>query len=98
VLVKESVSILMESVPAHLDPGEIRAAICSVPGVLDVHDLHIWSITSGMDAISTHVVAEALDQCRVLGDVRSVLHERFAVEHCTIQCEPPGFEEPALHA
>jgi len=97
-LLKESTAILMESVPAHLDAGVIRGAIGEVPGVLGVHDLHIWSITSGMDAISTHVVVAEVDQCRVLADVRNVLHTRFAIEHCTIQCEPPGFEEPVLHA
>lgn len=97
-LLKESTAILMESVPAHLDSTVIRGAIAEVPGVLGVHDLHIWSITSGMDAISTHVVVAEPDQCRVLSDVRGVLHTRFAIEHCTIQCEPPGFEEPAMHA
>jgi cobalt-zinc-cadmium efflux system protein len=96
--VKESVSILMESTPSHLDPRAVRGAIADVVGVQDVHDLHIWSITSGMDAISTHVVVDAPEQCRVLGEVRTVLHDRFGIHHCTIQCEPPGFEEPEMHA
>src|SRR5437868_3627003 len=55
-LLKESVDVLMEGVPKHLDVGEVRAALAGVPGVVGVHDLHVWTITSGKEALSAHCV------------------------------------------
>lgn len=97
-LLRESVSILMESTPAHLDADDVRQALRAVDGVQDVHDLHIWSITSGIYAVSTHVVVDPEHHCRVLGEVRLVLHDRFGIDHSTVQCEPPGFVEHHVHA
>jgi cobalt-zinc-cadmium efflux system protein len=97
-LIRESVNILMESTPTHLDANTVRAAIAGIPGVSDVHDLHIWSITSNMHSVSTHVVVTPDAHNRVLADVRTMLHNRFGIDHSTVQCEPPGFEEPVTHA
>lgn len=91
-LLREAVSVLMESTPGHLDADEVHAAMEEVPGVQEVHDLHIWTITSGFVALSAHVVAEEPDPC-LLADLRALLHERFAIGHTTIQVEPQGFEE-----
>ena len=94
-LVKESVSVLLEGTPAHIDLGAVRAAMEEVEGVEEVHDLHVWTITSGMEAMSGHVVSRAASrpQEEVLAELHRVLHERFGLHHLTIQVEPPGFPE-----
>jgi cobalt-zinc-cadmium efflux system protein len=93
-LVKESVAVLMESTPKNLDVDRIRDSIVSLGGVNEVHDLHVWSITSGLDSLSAHVVvAEGVEHATVLARVRQVLHDRFDIDHITIQIEPAGFEE-----
>jgi cobalt-zinc-cadmium efflux system protein len=92
-LLREAVSVLMESTPGHLDADQIHAAMAELPGVVEIHDLHIWTITSGFVALSAHVVtAEAPDPC-LLADLRGLLQERFGVGHTTLQLEPEGFEE-----
>lgn len=94
-LVKESVSVLLEGTPSHIDLGAVREAMAGVEGVEEVHDLHIWTITSGMDAMSGHVVVrgDGRPQAEVLGDLHKVLHDRFGLDHLTIQVEPPDFPE-----
>jgi cobalt-zinc-cadmium efflux system protein len=93
-LVKESVDVLMENTPKNLDIDQIRDAVVGLEGVADVHDLHVWSITSGWESLSAHVVvADGLDHSIVLGQVRQLLNERFGIDHVTIQIEPAGFEE-----
>jgi cobalt-zinc-cadmium efflux system protein len=94
-LLKESVSVLLEGTPAHIDLGAVRAAMAEVDGVEEVHDLHVWTITSGMDAMSGHVVVRdgGRPHEEVLGELHTVLHERFELHHMTIQIEPPGFPE-----
>lgn len=86
-LVRETVSILMESVPAHLDLGEIQAAILAIDGVRHVHDLHVWTVTSGFVALSTHVEVEPPVDEALLWQVRAMLRERFEIAHSTIQLE-----------
>jgi cobalt-zinc-cadmium efflux system protein len=87
-LMRQAVHILMEGVPPHLNPAEIEAAMRTAHGVRAVHDLHVWTLTSGRDALSAHVLVEDLaDGQHVLGDLRALLHERFAIEHVTIQLE-----------
>jgi len=87
-LLKETVAVLMESAPGHIDVDEVRSAIATVNGVLEVHDLHVWTITSGMESLSAHVVtaAQAASDA-VLGDVRTLLALRFGIRHVTIQVE-----------
>ncbi len=97
-LVSASVSVLMESAPVNVDVDAVRDALREVAGVAEVHDLHVWSITSGMPALSVHLVATA-DAGRwddLLRRAGEVLHHRFGVAHTTIQvegacgCEPCG--------
>ena len=96
-LVKESVAVLMESTPQHLDVDQIRDGIMAIDGVLVVHDLHIWTITSGLNSLSAHVVVrDGADHAAVLRDVREALHEQFGIDHLTIQIEPAGFEERSI--
>jgi len=74
---------------------EMEAALIATPGVAEVHDLHVWTITSGMDSVSCHIVSdESLPYDKVLQSVRDVVIERFSIDHVTIQIEPEGFEEP----
>lgn len=93
-LLQEAVSVLMESAPKGLDIDEVRDSIASVPGVIGVHDLHVWTITSGMESLSAHVVAEdARRDPELLGAIRQRLHDRFGIDHVTLQIEPEGFSE-----
>lgn len=93
-LLKEATSVLMESVPAHIDVDEVLAVLLGLPGVLEVHDLHIWTITSGLESLSAHVVVEdARYDCELLGEIRTALHDRFGIDHLTIQIETAAFEE-----
>jgi cobalt-zinc-cadmium efflux system protein len=87
-LVRQALHILMEGVPPHLDIREIDTAMTTVPGVRAVHDLHVWTLTSGKDAMSGHVVVDDLAASRrTLGALHTLLHERFGIEHTTIQLE-----------
>lgn len=93
-LLKESVGVLMESVPGDIDPDRVREAIEAVDGVRATHDLHVWSIGSGFVALSSHVVVDAGCPDDVLWRVRAVLAERFDIRHSTIQIErAPTTEE-----
>jgi len=92
-LLREAVRVLMEGAPAHLSMSEVEEAMRAVPGVTGVHDLHIWSLTSGMEAVSGHViVAGPEDRQRVLEDLCRLLSDRYGLGHVTLQVEA---EHPA---
>jgi cobalt-zinc-cadmium efflux system protein len=94
-LLREAVGVLMEWAPPHLDVQEIERAIRGLPGVTAVHDLHVWTIASGMVAFSGHVVAgDDRDPRKLLQDVCDLLHDRFGISHSTIQIETQDFDEP----
>ena len=102
-LCREAVDVLLEGVPAHLDYSEVNRALGGVPGVAAVHDLHVWTITSGLVALSCHIVVtcEGPD-CRshdeILTDAKAVLRDRFAIEHTTIQFESEDYRhEEVVH-
>ena len=89
-LVSESVSILLESVPSHLNVAAIAQEIASLPGVREAYHIHVWTITSGVYALSAHVVIDdqLVSGSRVLLDsVRGMLAERFRIQHSTLQLE-----------
>ncbi|MDQ6672104.1 MAG: cation diffusion facilitator family transporter [Chloroflexota bacterium] len=86
-LLRSVVDVLLESTPGHLDMPQIEAEMRAVPGVESVHDLHIWTITSGFDAMSGHVRSNGRTSDDVLHDLRHMLQERFAIEHVTLQVE-----------
>lgn len=95
-LLRETLDVLLESAPKDVDMTEVRAHLLALPGVEDVHDLHAWTITSGMPVLSAHVVVEGsvLDgggQEKMLHDLRECLVGHFDVEHCTFQLEPSGY-------
>jgi cobalt-zinc-cadmium efflux system protein len=87
-LLRDSVHILLEGAPAHLDLDEIRAALTEISGVTDVHDLHLWSLTQGQEAMSGHLVlARGRDHAETLKAGKSLLAERFNITHVTLQIE-----------
>jgi len=93
-LVRDSVSILMESVPAGLDAEELGRAVRVIDGVAGVHDLHVWTITSGFVSVSAHVHAAPGREQAVLAAVRTLLADRFGITHSTIQVEPAPPPQP----
>ena len=85
-LIREPLSVLMESAPKGVDVGELGQAMARVPGVREVHDLHVWTVTSGFPALAAHILtdpAQEVDEVR--GRVEAVVHERFGIEHTTLQ-------------
>ena len=94
-LLSDSVWVLMQAAPANIDVPELSAALVETPGVLEVHDLHVWTITSGMDSVSCHIVSDGTHPYDdLLQRVRDVVIARFSIDHVTIQIEPEGFQEP----
>jgi cobalt-zinc-cadmium efflux system protein len=95
-LLSEAVWILMEEAPAHIDVDEVRRSMLELPGVLEVHDLHVWTVGSGMVSLSGHVVAkDGSADGSLLRAASDLLAQRFQIEHATIQIEPPSFDESA---
>jgi cobalt-zinc-cadmium efflux system protein len=86
-LLRESVEVLMEGVPQHLQLDAVAEVMACVPGVKAVHDLHVWTITSGFVALSAHVVVAPECPEDVLWRVRAAIHDRCGIEHSTIQVE-----------
>ena len=86
-LLRDAVGVLMEGTPGGLDVDEVDNAIMATPGVRALHDLHVWTITSGFVALSAHVVVEPDCPDDVLWHIRTVLRERFDITHSTIQVE-----------
>ncbi|MGV9315913.1 cation diffusion facilitator family transporter [Streptomyces sp. NPDC003691] len=97
-LLRETLNVLLEAAPKDVDMAEVRRHILELPGVEDVHDLHAWTITSGMPVLSAHVVVtqdvlDAVGHERMLHDLQGCLGDHFDVEHCTFQLEPVGHAE-----
>jgi cobalt-zinc-cadmium efflux system protein len=86
-LLRSVVDVLLESTPGHLNMPQIEAAMRAQPGVESVHDLHLWSITSGFDAMSGHVRSNGRPSQDVLHDLRMMLRDRFGIQHVTLQVE-----------
>ena len=87
-LMKKSIHILMEGVPANISPEEVKNSILEIKGVTGVFDLHIWTITSGINALSGHVVV--IDRVRsqtILQEINAILDKKFKINHATIQIE-----------
>ncbi|HEX9999680.1 MAG TPA: cation diffusion facilitator family transporter [Actinoplanes sp.] len=86
---RSAVRILVQAAPEHVDITAVRARLAAVPGVCDVHDLHVWTLTSGMDVASAHLRLEpAAELGAVLTTAREALHDDFDIDHATLQVEP----------
>lgn len=93
-LIRHTLQVLMEGVPADLDFEEIGKAIAAIPGVQSAHDLHVWSLGSGKVALSAHLALSSLDQWpRILPQARLMLKQHFAIEHVTLQPEPTDLSQ-----
>ncbi|WP_031185577.1 cation diffusion facilitator family transporter [Streptomyces sp. NRRL F-5635] len=97
-LLRETLDVLLEAAPKNVDIAEVRAHILALDGVEDVHDLHAWTITSGMPVLSAHVVVNgealsAIGHEKMLHELQGCLGDHFDVEHCTFQLEPSGHAE-----
>ena len=92
-LVRESGRIFLEGAPASTPPSEIGSAIARHTGVVEAHDLHVWTVTSGFPALSAHVLVEPGGDChRIRLELERLLRERFDIEHTTLQVEHVGVE------
>ncbi|HUQ22287.1 MAG TPA: cation diffusion facilitator family transporter [Gaiellaceae bacterium] len=91
-VLRETIGVLLEGAPAGMDAREVGAAIAAADGVVGVHDLHLWTITSGFPALSAHVLVAAGTDCHAIRrDLEVVLRDRFALTHTTLQVEhAPG--------
>ena len=100
-LLKDAVGILLEGTPADVNLATIREVLAKTPGVAGVHDLHVWALTSGVNALSAHVVAaDGIAYEQVLGAVRERVETELAatnIKHVTIQVEPRGWECRETH-
>jgi len=101
-LFRDAMSVLLEGTPKGVDMDHVRRHILEAPGVVDCHDLHAWTITSGLPVLSVHVVVEdaVLNDhggARVLDRLGECLGEHFDVAHCTFQLEPVGHVEHETH-
>ncbi|MEU5251305.1 cation diffusion facilitator family transporter [Streptomyces longwoodensis] len=97
-LLRETLDVLLEAAPRGVDMAEVRSHILALDGVEDVHDLHAWTITSGMPVLSAHVVVRsdvlsAIGHEKLLHELQGCLGDHFDVEHCTFQLEPVGHAE-----
>jgi cobalt-zinc-cadmium efflux system protein len=97
-LISDSVNVLLEGTPSHIHLSAVEAAIIETDGVDGVHDLHVWTISSGMDALSAHIThGTSVGHSELLAAVREKLHNQFGIDHLTIQMETPDREAEAVY-
>jgi cobalt-zinc-cadmium efflux system protein len=90
-LLRESGRIFLEGAPESTPPAEVGRAIAAHPGVVETHDLHVWTVTDGFPALSAHVLVEPGADChRLRLELERLLHERFSIDHTTLQVEHVG--------
>ena len=90
-LLRESGRIFLEGAPASAPPGDVGPAIVAHPGVVEAHDLHVWTVTDGFPALSAHVLVQPGADChRIRLELEAMLHERFGIDHTTLQVEHVG--------
>src|SRR5688572_3033548 len=97
-LILDSVNVLLEGTPRHISLAAVETTILETPGVGGVHDLHVWTISSGIDALSAHISHDdSVAHSELLAVVRSKLHDRFGIDHLTIQMEALELEAEAVY-
>jgi cobalt-zinc-cadmium efflux system protein len=96
-LIREPFDVLMEAAPEGVNADTVAQAIGAVSGVCGVHELHVWSVTPGFDALAAHVVVDrGDDRDRVRREIEFLLRDRYAIEHTTLQMEDPGDDDALL--
>ena len=88
-LLLQSADLALDAAPANTDPAAIRAALMAVPGVDEVHDLHIWALSTTQTALTAHLVTTAPDD-HLVEHACAMLHDSFDIDHATLQVEGPG--------
>jgi len=99
-ILKESVTILLESTPGDIDTAELVSSLITVEGVRGVHDLHVWSISQGIRALSAHILTDDMalsDSKRIQGEISAILDRQFRIRHATLQLECSGCEPLLLY-
>jgi cobalt-zinc-cadmium efflux system protein len=97
-LISDSVNVLLEGTPTHINLSAVELAILDTEGVGGVHDLHVWTISSGMDALSAHIThSESVHHAVLLSSLRERLHSTFGIDHLTIQMETLDREAEAVY-
>lgn len=100
ILLKAAINILMEGTPSNIDAEDLQRQLLQMPGVIAVHDLHVWTITSGVDAMSCHLVVDEMSKsAALLRQARAMTKKNFNIDHVTIQIEDQALkgEEATLH-
>src|SRR5437870_10561994 len=100
ILIRDAVDILLEGTPSHINIVSLREQLGCVDGVASVHDLHVWTLTSGVLAMSCHVVAQnnGLSRTELLMRVNGVARQRFHIDHTTIQIEEPNLAQEVFES
>ncbi|MBD8500049.1 cation diffusion facilitator family transporter [Paenibacillus arenosi] len=94
---RDSVNVLMEGAPSRIDTEEVSQTLAGIPGVIHVHDLHIWTVTSGFDALSCHLkVKDGTDSYPVLNEVLRLLKDKYELTHTAVQIEDSSVEHGDL--
>ena len=96
-LVRESVDVLLESTPAHISLSEVRSTLEGIPGVESVHDLHVWTVTSGVVALSAHAIVPDVTRQQQVLESACHLMSHMGIEHCTVQIEQCEMQEHHVH-
>lgn len=98
-LLKQSLNLALDAVPEGIDAEQVNTYLAGLPGVLEVHDLHIWAMSTTETALTAHLVMKT-DSCepKFLGEVGKALHDNFKIEHSTLQVEPPEAPDPCRQA
>jgi cobalt-zinc-cadmium efflux system protein len=90
-LTRQTLHILLEGAPAHVDPADVEASLRRIEGVRDVHDLHLWTLTSGADFLTAHLVLEETPKDDAIShQVHASMAERYGIDHVTVQVESPS--------
>ncbi len=87
-LLRASTRVLLEAAPAGLDPDEVGRTLARMPGIVEIHDLHVWEVTSGFVAVAAHVIVAPDDDCHLRRrELQALLHDHFDIRHTTLQVD-----------
>jgi len=92
-LLRASTRVLFEAAPRGIDPDEVGRTLAAMPGIVEIHDLHVWEVTSGFVAVAAHVVVAPDDDCHLRRrELQSILHDRFNIRHTTLQVDHESWQ------
>jgi cobalt-zinc-cadmium efflux system protein len=92
-LLSASARVLLEAAPRGIDPDDVGRTLAAMPGIVEIHDLHVWEVTSGFVAVAAHVVVAPGDDCHARRrELQALLHERFGIRHTTLQVDHESWQ------